>query len=143
MIDCLRMRTGSPRVAHSTCGRDHSGGSNRARRNMTSQNKLFVFKSAAIEVKLASGIVLSGLTVAELRTLILGRGGSVPKPSELGHTVKKGDLTSCRRNYTCIHSSRLRFAYQRSLLRSCLNSSSSLHAASGSIGLRALRSTQV
>ncbi len=47
---------------------------------------------ARLEALLLGGKELRELKVDELRTLILGRGGTVPTPTELGHSVKKEDL---------------------------------------------------
>ena len=49
-------------------------------------------EGAKIEALLVGGKELRQLTVADLRTLILGRGGTVPTPTQLGHSVKKKDL---------------------------------------------------
>ena len=48
--------------------------------------------AAGLEGQIDGGKTVESLTVAELRQLIVGRGGSIPTPSSLGRSVLKADL---------------------------------------------------
>ena len=56
------------------------------------KREVAVRAAAGLEAQIDGGKAIESLSVAELRQLIVGRGGSVPTPSSFGRCVLKADL---------------------------------------------------